>query len=341
MTFSVSQWIVTVVLLARAALETQCAPEKRNVLFGAQQASPDGLISFTSTMFDEYASGKPRSYSVIFMLKAEHLMDKGNLKLNKVLEEFRLASQAYKEKYSKGSRAGQVFFATLEYKDSGHIFERLGVVTLPMIFRMPGKTHVRRTGSIDVAKEDTMVPKTHPNYPWSAETIAEFVKSRTGLAVEEIPRYSITRSPYFVLIVLAGLGVAGMTAYNLYYSAFMQNKWIYIVGTVGVCWFATSGGMFNIIRGVPFAIPARDGSLQLFYPSAGQQLGAEGFMVGTGYLIFSGMVLVMKNVVPKTRSKSMRRMMFYLSLTVALIIFRQIAWAYVTKTGYQMRHYLF
>jgi hypothetical protein len=32
-----------------------------------------------------------------------------------------------------------------------------------------------------------------------------------------------------------------------------------MAGTLGVGWFATSAGMYNIIRGMPFALPTRDG----------------------------------------------------------------------------------
>lgn len=59
-------------------------------------------------MFDEYASGKPRPYSVVVMLTAEHLMQKSNLQLTKVLSEFKLAANAYKEKYASGSKSQKV-----------------------------------------------------------------------------------------------------------------------------------------------------------------------------------------------------------------------------------------
>lgn len=84
-----------------------------------------------------------------------------------------------------------------------------------------------------------------------------------GLSMDEIPRFSITQSKYFLALVLGAFGGVGVVVYNLYYSPLMQNQWIYIVGSTMVCWFATSGGLFNIIRGVPFAITQRDGSIQV------------------------------------------------------------------------------
>lgn len=93
--------------------------------------------------------------------------------------------------------------------------------------------------------------------------IAEQQIVSLGLFVDEIPRYSITQSKYFLVLVLGALGVAAVVAYNLFYSPLMQNQWIYIIGSIMVCWFATSGGLFNIIRGVPFAVTQRDGSIQV------------------------------------------------------------------------------
>lgn len=74
-----------------------------------------------------------------------------------------------------------MFFATLEFKESGHIFERLGVNSLPLLLRIPGRLNIRRTGQIDIGNEDKMTSKSHQEYPWSAETIAEFVGLRTGI----------------------------------------------------------------------------------------------------------------------------------------------------------------
>lgn len=73
-----------------------------------------------------------------------------------------------------------MFFGTLEFKESSHIFERLGINSLPVILRIPGRLHIRRTGNVDLGDDEKMTTKSHQDYPWSAETIADFVKSRTG-----------------------------------------------------------------------------------------------------------------------------------------------------------------
>ena len=41
------------------------------------------------------------------------------------------------------------------------------------------------------------------------------------------------------------------TAWLLYQAPFMRQLWIYLVGALFVFWFSVSGGMHNIIRGVP------------------------------------------------------------------------------------------
>lgn len=48
--------------------------------------------------------------------------------------------------------------------------------------------------------------------------------------------------------VLAG---GAYTAWLLYQAPFMRQLWIYLLGALFVFWFSVSGGMHNIIRGVP------------------------------------------------------------------------------------------
>lgn len=51
-----------------------------------------------------------------------------------------------------------------------------------------------------------------------------------------------------MLAVLAG---GGAVAYKLYYSPLMKIPWIWAAGVILVFFFSVSGGMHNIIRGVP------------------------------------------------------------------------------------------
>lgn len=81
---------------------------QRAELLVKQKATRNGLLHFTPSTFDEFVAGKPRPYSLIIMLKADHLLEKSNLQLAKVLAEFALTSQAYSQKFKSGAKAGKV-----------------------------------------------------------------------------------------------------------------------------------------------------------------------------------------------------------------------------------------
>lgn len=339
---SAVSWLTLVVVgLTLGWGQNDADPDKVVGLLNLRRSSADAVIRFTPTLFQQYAAGRSRQYSIIFMLTARHLMDKPNLKQKKLRYEFGLAASAYREKYSEGGSAGHVFFAELEFKENQEVFQRLGVQSLPNVFRLAPSLQIRRSGAIEVPETERMSMEEFPDYPWSAETIAQFVAMKTGLRVETIPRKSVMQSRWFglvaILTVCNGMGLL----YKLYYTQWVRNSLIYLSGTLAICWFATSGGMFNIIRNIPFAIPTKDGRVQYFYPGHSQQLGAEGFVMGTLYLLFAGAFVAMTYGVPLLESKGARRGAFYTALVIACLAINQVIGNYQWKTGYRIRQYVF
>ncbi len=79
----------------------------------------------------------------------------------------------------------------------------------------------------------------------------EFVADRTGLKATGIERPSFLKSPLFPIAMLSFLTVAAFVGYHLYYAEFMKNTIIWTAAIIFVYWFSVSGGMHNIIRGVP------------------------------------------------------------------------------------------
>ena len=310
-------------------------------LFDAQQRSPDGVIQFSQEDFDRFVVAKSRPYSLVFLLVAEKLMDRPKLGLRPLRKEFGLASQAYKQKYGSGSeRAGKVFFVTVELDATRDVFRRLNVDTLPYAFRLAPHATIGTTGMIEIPPEERMSFQRYPDYPWKAEAFAEFVKIRTGVAVDEIPRSDFLSSRLSALFMFVFLASSIWTASRLYQSAILRSRWIWMIGAVIVCWFSTSGGMFNIIRGVPFAMP-KDGKIQLFYRGNGQQLGAEGFMMGTLYVLFSASILGMTYGPERVANPSARRFTMLVTLVLAALFLRQVVFFYAMKTGYPIQQYLY
>lgn len=87
-------------------------------------------------------------------------------------------------------------------------------------------------------------------YPWPAETMLDFFSKR-GLVAGPVDRPSIYKHPLFPVMVLAALVGVAVTAYGLLKAGFFHHPLPYAVAALVVFWFSVSGGMYNIIRGVP------------------------------------------------------------------------------------------
>jgi hypothetical protein len=95
-------------------------------------------------------------------------------------------------------------------------------------------------------------------YPWPAEDLVTCVSRQTGFSAGAIERPTVVQNPLFPLGLLAFIVVGGTVAWKLYNSPIVRITGLWTLGALGVYWFATSGGMYNIIRGIPFST-VRDG----------------------------------------------------------------------------------
>lgn len=79
-----------------------------------------------------------------------------------------------------------------------------------------------------------------------------FVSQRTGISVEVV-RPSIFRTWWWPFVAVGILVAAGYAGFKVVSSKWFQRylEPIGIVASLLVFWFATSGGLFNVIRGLP------------------------------------------------------------------------------------------
>jgi hypothetical protein len=80
-------------------------------------------------------------------------------------------------------------------------------------------------------------------------------------------------------------------------------------------------------RGVPFFVTGKDGRpvFFLFGGKRGMQLGAEGFIVGTGYLLFSALIALLTYGVPRLRSGALRSTTSYGLAAAAVYVLLNLA----------------
>jgi oligosaccharyltransferase complex subunit gamma len=97
------------------------------------------------------------------------------------------------------------------------------------------------------------------SYPWPAEDLVTCVSRQTGLSAGAIERPTVVQNPLFPVALLGGIIVGGTVAWKLYNSPLVRITGLWTLGALAVYWFSTSGGMYNIIRGIPFTMRNKEG----------------------------------------------------------------------------------
>ncbi|KAK9803487.1 hypothetical protein WJX73_007543 [Symbiochloris irregularis] len=307
-------------------------------LMQLQAKSSDGVVELDATSFDRLVVGKKRPYSLIIFLAADHLQDKPALRLRELRDEFGHLAKAFRKNHANTTATGKLFFALVEYRRSGQLFHRLGVTSLPYIFRLASSFQIEADGTLKLRSEDAMKHSDYSAYPWTAEDMASFVQEKTGVIIGSIEKPSIFKSRIFPVVALAATAGLAYIAYNLYYAEFMKNTALWTFGTVAVFWFAVSGGMHNIIRGVPmYYVEQGGGRVQLFLPQGQGQLGAEGFIMGSLVTIFALSLATLSYLAPRVSNPTYRRAICYTALFLGGAAFFQVLRGYRWKTGYRWR----
>lgn len=151
--------------------------------------------------------------------------------------------------------------------------------------------------------------------------------SLTG--VSRAPRVQVEKphagqNPLMPLLALVVVGTLGIVGWKLYNAEFMRYLWIWALGVLVVYWFSVSGGMHNIIRGVPLMYVDQSGKLNLFMNSGQGQLGAEGFMMGCLYTLFGLSFTGMTYLGPRIKDKAAQRGLCYALLVLSFFTFSSL-----------------
>mmetsp|Transcript_9372 Transcript_9372/g.34384 ORF Transcript_9372/g.34384 Transcript_9372/m.34384 type:complete len:370 (+) Transcript_9372:136-1245(+) len=311
------------------------AEESTKELLNARSVGDQGVIELMTEKFMRYATARGRQYSLIVFCNAKHLQSE-QLQLSKLRAEFMAASNSYLDKYGPNSPDfDKLFFVEVEYKESPEIFHALQINSLPMILRIsPSLTTNADSLTFDIKDADKMDGR---KYGWDAEGIASFVKSRTSLRVDAIKRPSVTDEPWFPFVALISLASAVYAAYKAFQMKIQSNPYFLGFACLAICFFSLSGGMYNIIRGVPmFSQDPRTGKLLLFSQQPQGQLGFEGFTMGSMYLGVGTTLAGLAFGTPIISNASLRRIVS----TILSVCFAFFAWKvidmYKWKTGYRV-----
>ena len=303
-----------------------------------QRNAKNGVISLDNGAFVRYTTGKNRPYSLFIFGDSRQFRKQSKLELEARFQTFANVARSFTSHHSGKSTEGKAFFARMFFEDARESFGRLGVKGLPYIARIPPSLTISANGGIAMPKGEVMSGGVSTGV--DPKDVGGFIEDRTGLSPGDLSALTATtRSrfiPLFTLIFLAGASFIG---YKLYYASFMRSPALYAAGALAIFWFATSGGMYNIIRGAPFiGYDPRSKSSVIFMGGSGQ-MGAEGFIMGSFYVLFALLVSSFTRLLPTVKEESERRIRGWVILGAAVVVLRVILGNHAWKSHIHSYYY--
>lgn len=175
-----------------------------------------------------------------------------------------------------------------------------------------------------------------------AESLADYVESKTNLAVGPInrpPRISRTT------LILSGIAISIWLAYFVKRiiggNTIFHDPRVWLAGSVFVYFFSVSGAMHNIIRNVPMYLVDRNdpSKIVIYYQGSGTQLGLEGFSVGFNFTIVGLLLGYMTHGLVNDRNLARQRVCVIFSLLGCFWGVERVVALKNWKTGYAVHGY--
>ncbi|XP_021295187.1 probable dolichyl-diphosphooligosaccharide--protein glycosyltransferase subunit 3B [Herrania umbratica] len=244
-------------------------------LLALQSESKSGVIHLDDRTVSKFLTSPktPRPYSFIIFFDATQLHDKSELHLRELRNEFALVASSFIT--NNNSSNTKLFFCDIEFRESQSSFHLFGVNSLP---------HIRLVGPTAKSLKDDSEQMDQGDISRMAESMAEFIESRTKLTVGPIHRPPILSKRQLALIAALLLIWSPFVAKKIFAGeTLLHDPKIWLSGAVFVYFFSVSGAMHNIIRKMPMFLVDRNdpNKLVFFYQGSGMQLGAEGFADAT------------------------------------------------------------
>lgn len=300
-------------------------------LMNRQAHSKDGVIRLDDDGLKRFAIPVPeaRPYSLIIFFDATQLRDNPELKLEHLRGEYGLVASAF---VRSNPDSGRVFFVDIEFTKSQASFQAFAVSTLPNIKHLqPGNGSLQEAENMEQSEMFR-----------NAEGMVSFVEAKTRQVVGHIERPPAFSKKQLIVLV-GGLLVASPFVIKriMAKDTIMHDPRFWAFNAVVVYFFSVSGGMHNIIRGMPFFTQDRNnpGKLQFFYHGTGMQLGAEGFVIGSLYTLVGLLLAFVTHLLHEIRSKTAQRFFMLVIMAISFIAVRKVITLDNWKTGYYIHGY--
>lgn len=299
--------------------------------------SKDGYITLNTKKFNILVDGPSRPYSVYVFADSTKFGNSKSLSLSKRLKEVGLAARSFVKENKDTENDNKIIVVRLLLEDSKDTLQRLGIKGLPYFSFIPGTMEIAPGASVNLPSKNLMTPA--PVEDWKAEDIAAFMSATCGLSPGDLSELH-QRSPFLPLFVLLFLGASTVVGYKVAQSPLIHYMPMYIIGSLTVFWFSLSGGMYNIIRGVPMVGVDRQTHKATVFMGGNGQLGGEGFIMGTSVMAFGMLVACLAMLVPQIEEPVQRRKVSYGIMLGLWILFNWITGTHMWKTGLRSAFYL-
>ncbi|MBA0731688.1 hypothetical protein Golax_000097 [Gossypium laxum] len=314
--------------LAISTAESESELELVADLRALQSESKSGVIHLDDRTIAKFLTSPktPRPYSILIFFDATQLHDKTELHLRELRQEFTLVASSFITNHNNSNT--KLFFADIEFRESQSSFHLFGVNSLP---------HIRLVGPTAKSLKDESEQMDQGDFSRLAESMAEFVESRTKLTVGPIHRPPILSKTQMGLIVALLLISSPFIAKKIFAGeTLLHDPKIWLSGAVFIYFFSVSGAMHNIIRKMPMFLVDRNdpNKLIFFYQGSGMQLGAEGFAVGFLYTIVGLLLAFVTHLLVYVKNAKAKRVAMVFAICVSFWAVQKVIFLDNWKTGY-------
>ncbi|XP_068664768.1 probable dolichyl-diphosphooligosaccharide--protein glycosyltransferase subunit 3B [Aristolochia californica] len=296
-------------------------------LLHLQSQSKTGVIYLDDITLRRFLIPQPRSYSFIIFFDAVQFRDKPDLHITELKSEFELVASSFITNNQGLPSASKVFFCDIEFKESQSSFALFGVNSLP---------HVRHVGpSIRNLKDSE--PMDQSDFSRLADSMAEFVESKTQVSVGPIIRPPLVSKKQLVfLVVCLIISTPFLIKKVLAAETPLHDHKVWMAGALFVYFFSVAGAMYNIIRKTPMFLADRNDPARLifFHQGSGMQLGAEGFAVGFLYTVVGLLLGFVTHALVRLRNQKLQRGFMLFAILVSFWAVRKVIYLDNWKTGY-------
>ncbi|KAI8467029.1 MAG: hypothetical protein J3K34DRAFT_45760 [Monoraphidium minutum] len=308
-----SQWALAALMLVVASprlaarAERAAAHDKRvEELLKLEAQYPGAPLQFDDDAFKTYALSGSRPYHLVIfgtsagVMTREYARKYPALKMRALRNNWLPVARAFKS----GPDASKIFLVEMYWETARETFAHLNISMLPYLAVWGPEVGGGAEGEPPVRPVALNSTGSYA-YPWPPEFIASFISTHTRLTHAPVAETPHALPWYFPLLALLGLAAAAAGARLFYWSPLARAAWPWQLAALGMWWFATSGGMFVYIRGMPLMMRAGSKPVIALEQSEGQ-LGLEGYLMGSIYILFALLVSSMVYVLPHVKHPRLR-----------------------------------